>query len=257
MDGKFMKRFKGLVVCVLLSVTVWGQESKPYTFLLTGASFASPNNRWFEMGCENLGVNGINRAVSGESIFHTANRMEEGVLYSFEEFEKIDALVIMHVHEKDVYNQDHLKDNYKDYALPMDGNDYAACFDYVIKRYISECYLLKDNPRSKYYGSKYGKPAVIILCTHWNDSRVIYNSTVRKLGEKWGIPVVEFDKYIGFSVNQKHPVKGEPYSLIYTDDRQMMHDRPQGWHPHQGEHSFLQRRMASVFADMMRRLFLL
>jgi len=251
-----MKRLKGLVLLLLLSVTIWGQESKPYTFLLTGASFAAPNNRWFEMGCENLGAKAINRAVSSESIAHTANRMEEGVLYSFEELEDIDALVIMHVHERDVYIQDNLKDNYKDYKMPMDGSDYAVCFDYVIKRYISECYNLKDNPRSKYYGSKYGKPAVIVMCTHWNDSRVIFNSSVRKLGEKWGIPIIEFDKYIGFSSKQKHPVTDSTYSLIYTDDNQMMHGQLEGWHPHHGEHSYLQQRMAAVFADTMRKLFL-
>ncbi len=47
-----------------------------------------------------------------------------------------------------------------------------------------------------------GKPASIVLCTHWHDSRPIFNTSVRKLAEKWGFPVVEFDRYIGFSKNQ-------------------------------------------------------
>ncbi len=251
-----MKKMFFLVMSVFFSLAVCGQNTEPYTLLLTGASFAEPNNRWFEMGCKSLGVRAINRAVSGESIADTANKMAEGTLYSFEEFDEMDALVIMHVHEKDVFNEDRLKENYKDYRLPFDTSDYASCYDYVIKRYISDCYNLKDDKRSKYYGTKFGKPAVIVLCTHWNDSRKIFNSSVRKLAEKWGLPVVEFDKYIGFSSNHKHPVTGDSYSLIFTGDKQIVHDRAQGWHPQHGENSFLQRRMAAIFADTMRKLLL-
>ena len=104
---------------------------------MTGASFAEPNNKWFELGCKSLGVNAINKAVGGESIADTANKMAAGTLYSSDEFEKMDVLVIMHVHEKDVFNEDRLKENYEDYTLPFDNTDYASCFDYVIKRYIS------------------------------------------------------------------------------------------------------------------------
>ena len=35
-----------------------------YTFVLTGASFASPSNTWFETGCERIGATPINRAVN-------------------------------------------------------------------------------------------------------------------------------------------------------------------------------------------------
>lgn len=237
----------------LLSIVICAQE---YTLFLTGASFAAPGNGWFELGCKSLGVKAINRAVSGESIADTANKMAEGTLYSREEFEEMDAFVIMHVHEKDVYNEDRLKNDYKDYSLPFDNSDYASCFDYVIKRYISDCYNLKDDVNSKYYGSKFGKPAVIILCTHWNDSRKIYNSSARKLTEKWGLPIVEFDKNIGFSSNHKHRITGNSFSLIFTDDKQIVHDREQGWHPLHGEDSYLQRRMAAIFAETVRKIFL-
>ena len=208
-----MKKLIFLFFFSLLSIVICAQE---YTLFLTGASFAAPGNGWFELGCKSLGVKAINRAVSGESIADTANKMAEGTLYSREEFEEMDAFVIMHVHEKDVYNEDRLKNDYKDYSLPFDNSDYASCFDYVIKRYISDCYNLKDDVNSKYYGSKFGKPAVIILCTHWNDSRKIYNSSARKLTEKWGLPIVEFDKNIGFSSNHKHPITGNSFSLIFT-----------------------------------------
>ena len=52
----------------------------------------------------------------------------------------------MQVHEKDVYNEANLKENYKDYKTPFDASDYAVCYDYVIKRYISDCYNQKFNP---------------------------------------------------------------------------------------------------------------
>lgn len=162
----------------------------------------------------------------------------------------------MQVHEKDVYNEANLKENYKDYKTPFDASDYAVCYDYVIKRYISDCYNQKFNPKSRYYNTPYGKPASIVLCTHWHDSRPIFNTSVRKLAEKWGFPVVEFDRYIGFSKNQKHPVTGKQYSLIYTGDSQKTHGEVFGWHPPHGEHSFIQQRMAALFADTLRKILL-
>ena len=187
---------------------------------------------------------------------NTANKMLDGTLYTPEEFDNIDVFVLMQVHEKDVYNEANLKENYKDYKTPFDASDYAVCYDYVIKRYISDCYNQKFNPKSRYYNTPYGKPASIVLCTHWHDSRPIFNTSVRKLAEKWGFPVVEFDRYIGFSKNQKHPVTGKQYSLIYTGDSQETHGEIFGWHPPHGEHSFIQQRMAAIFADTLRKILL-
>ena len=131
-----MKKISTLLLLLVL-VCFYGnaQNEDRYTILLSGASFAEPNNKWFEMGCRALEAVPVNRA-------NTANRMVEGTLYSSEELDEIDVFVIMQVHDKDVFHSDHLKENYKDYALPFDASDYAACYDYVIKRYISECYNL-------------------------------------------------------------------------------------------------------------------
>jgi len=227
-----------------------------YTILLTGASFASPNNKWFEMGCRVLDAIPLNRAVGGESIAHTANKMAEGTFYTASEFDSIDVFVIMHVHERDVFSEKNLKENYLDYQLPLDASDYAVCYDYVIRKYIADCYNQKDNPQSRYYGSHYGKPASIVLCTHWNDSRPVFNSSVRLLANKWGLPVVEFDRYIGFSKNQTHPVTGKQISLIFTGDSIETHGEVYGWHPFSGEESYIQRRMAAIFSDEMRRILL-
>ncbi|WP_285827042.1 DUF5040 domain-containing protein, partial [Bacteroides acidifaciens] len=126
--------FTGIVAAQNLSKTT------EYNILLTGASFASPQNGWFEIGCRKLNAEAINRSIGGEAIANTANRMVNGTLYSKEELEEIDALVIMQVHNKDVYEELQLKDKYTDYEVPFDRSNYTAAYDYVIKRYLTECY---------------------------------------------------------------------------------------------------------------------
>lgn len=243
-----------LFLSILLNGKVIAQENTTYNILLTGASFASSHNGWFEIGCRHLNAYPINRAIGGESIVNTANRMIEGTLYSFEELDKLDALVIMQVHNRDVFDESQLLLNYKDYTTPFDRANYAKAFDYVIKRYISECYALKDNPKSKYYETKAGKPAVIVLCTDWHDARTTYNTSIRKLAEKWGLPLVQFDKYIGFSKNNPHPVTGEQQSLLYAQDSQTIEGTKYGWHPDRGEDQYIQQRMAAIFIDLMRKI---
>ncbi|MEA5080548.1 MAG: DUF5040 domain-containing protein [Dysgonamonadaceae bacterium] len=253
-----MKRVLPLIVlCFAFIASISAQEKSKdgYTFLLTGASFASPNNGWFEVGCQILGATPINRAIGGEAIANTANRMIDGSLYSKEEFENIDALVIMQVHDKDVFEDSQLKDKYTDYQTPFNRDNYAAAYDYVIKRWLTECYNLKFDQNSRYYNTKYGKPAVIILCTDWHDGRVTFNTSIRKLGEKWGFPIVEFDKYIGFSKNVVHPVTGEQISRLYTGDKQDINGTTFGWHPENGTDKYLQRRMGAIFADTMRKIY--
>ena len=231
------------------------QVKAKYNILLTGASFASPENGWFELACQELCANSINRAIGGEAIANTANRMSDGTLYTKEEFENMDALVIMQVHDRDVYENPEIKENFQDYNLPFDRNNYAAAFDYVIKRYISDCYELRNDPTSKYYKTRSGKPAVIVLCTNWHDGRPVYNNSVRKLAEKWGLPLVKFDEYIGFSRNRLHPVTKKQTSLIYASDEQVMaQEEVFGWHPVRGENSYIQQRMAAIFAQEMKNI---
>ena len=147
-----------------IAIAQSSSKSTEYKILLTGASFASPQNGWFEIGCRKLNAQAINRAIGGEAIANTANRMADGTLYSKEELEEIDALVIMQVHNKDVYEELQLKDKYTNYEVPFDRSNYAAAYDYVIKRYITECYELRNDTTSKYYNTPYGKPAIIASC---------------------------------------------------------------------------------------------
>lgn len=107
---------KKLLTLLLALPLLWGhaaaQENAKYTILLTGASFASPQNGWFEIGCRQLDARAINRAIGGESIADTANRMAEGTLWNAGELDEMDALVIMQVHNRDVSATGGLKEKY-------------------------------------------------------------------------------------------------------------------------------------------------
>ena len=111
---------KKLLTLLLALPLLWGhaaaQENAKYTILLTGASFASPQNGWFEIGCRQLDARALNRAIGGESIADTANRMAEGTLWNAGELDEMDALVIMQVHNRDVSATGGLKEKYTDYT---------------------------------------------------------------------------------------------------------------------------------------------
>lgn len=222
-------------------------DNKPLTMILTGASFAVPENGWFEIACEDMGAKGINKAVSGQAIMNTANDMHNGKFYTFEQLENADVLVIDHVHNQNVANPEWLKDDYNDYTMPI--YNYSIGYDYVIKRYKDDCYKLKDNPESKYYGTENGKPARIVLCTHWHDSRTTFNPAIRKLAEKWDLPLVKFDEQIGFSKDQL--VDGKQPSLLYAQDTETIGGVVYGWHPKRGKGEYIQRKMAQIFVAEM------
>ncbi|MDR1368863.1 MAG: DUF5040 domain-containing protein [Dysgonamonadaceae bacterium] len=252
-----MKNMFFLCICLAFCLNINAtnnQDSISYRIFMTGASFASRENTWFEMACRQLNAQPVNRAVGGEAIANSANRMIEGTLYSPEELENMDAFVIMQVHNRDVFDEATLKSNYKDYPTPFNRDNYAIAYDYVIKRYITECYELRNNPQSKYYGTLTGKPVVVVLCTDWHDVRETYNSSIRKLAAKWGFPLVEFDKYIGFSDFTPNPVTGQPVSLIYSTDTQIINDVKYGFHPIRGEQSYIQQRMAAIFVELMKKI---
>lgn len=252
-----MKKIVLIFVLLLAVLNSHSQisENKKYKILLTGASFANDRNGWFELGCETLDATPLNRAVPGHAIADAANMMNEGKLYSKEELENLDALVIMHVHNKNVADTVGLKKNYTEYKTPFDRSNYAAAYDYVIKRYISECYNLKFDKNSKYFGTESGKPVVIILSTHWHDGRTVFNPAIRQLSEKWGFPVIEFDKYIGFSKKQLHPVSGKQFSILYTNNNtEVIDGTVYGWHPLEGKDKYIQQRMAAIFVDLMKKV---
>ncbi len=245
-----MKKTAIILACALsaLSMSATDADGKP-VLLLTGASFAVPENGWFEIGCEDMGVTPMNKAVSGEAIYHTARRMNSGTFYTIAELDQIDVFVIGHVHNQNVANEQWIKENWEDYQNIATTTDYAVTYDYVIKRYIADCKALKDNPDSRYYGSEEGKPVKIILCTHWHDSRTTYNPAIRKLAERWGFPLVEFDTNIGFSKDDV--AAGEPQpSIAMAHDTEKINGVTYGWHPLRGSNSHIQQRMAQIFESV-------
>lgn len=246
---------KKACLLALMVITISACSQNKYKLLLTGASFASDENGWFEVGCRQLNATSVNRAVGAEAIADAANKMAKGELYTKAELEEIDAFVIMHVHDKDVVEDSEIKENIEDYKIPFDRSNYAAAYDYVIKKYLTDCYNLKFDKNSKYYNTITGKPAIIVLSTHWHDSRPLYNRTVRELAEKWGFPVIEFDRYIGFSKKALHPVTKQQTSIIFTDNNtEDIDGEVFGWHQFRGESQYIQRKMAAVFVEEMKKV---
>lgn len=245
-----MKKFAIILASALTALSMYATDAdgKP-VMLLTGASFAVPENGWFEIGCEDMGVTPINKAVSGEAIYHTARRMDNGTFYTTAELDEIDVFVIGHVHNQNVANEQWIKENWEDYQNIATTTDYAVTYDYVIKRYIADCKALKDNPDSRFYGTEDGKPVKIILCTHWHDSRTTYNPAIRKLAERWGFPLVEFDTNIGFSKDDVAAGETQP-SIAMAHDTETIGGVKYGWHPLRGSNSHIQRRMAQIFESV-------
>ena len=231
-----------------ISMTATNDSGQP-VMMLTGASFAVPENGWFEIACGNMDAEAINKAVSGEAIYHTARRMHAGTFYTATELERTDVLVIGHVHNQNVANEQWIKESWEDYTNIASTTDYSVAYDYVIKRYIADCKALESNPGSKYFGTPGGKPARIILCTHWHDARTTFNPAIRKLASRWGFPLVEFDKNIGFS--KEDAASGEPQpSLAMAHDSETIGGVKYGWHPLRGSATHIQQRMAQIFLDV-------
>ena len=83
----------------------------------------------------------------------------------------------------------------------------------------------------------------------------MYNRTVRELAEKWGFPVIEFDRYIGFSKKAHHPVTKQQTSIIFTDNNtEDIDGEVFGWHQFRGESQYIQRKMAAVFVEEMKKV---
>ena len=242
--------FAGIVS--LLALTGQAQTYNHH-FMLAGASFAVPENGWFELVCEAFNAEPLNKAVSGDAIKHTASDMYRDRFYTTEELDRVDAFIIMHVHNQDVASTNGIKENYEDYSYD-EVQQYNTAYDYVIKRYKADCYNLKFNPESKYYQTENGKPATIILCTHWHDSRVTYNQSIRTLAERWQLPLVEWDENIGFTRKEVDPDGRQP-SIKYAADTEKIYDITFGWHPLRGKEQYIQQKMAAICMEKLTELF--
>ena len=144
---------------------------------------------------------------------------------------------------------------------------YAAGYDYLLKKYALDCYNLRLNPDSKYYGTKSGKPVVIVCTTQWHDGYVRFNDSVKIMAKRHGAIVCNVADNVGFSFLQTDPTNDDSirwgalhcnnaaigsgndtetipiHGVMYTD---------MGWHPTRQWDSYIQMKRAQILAETMR-----
>lgn len=144
---------------------------------------------------------------------------------------------------------------------------YAAGYDYLLKKYALDCYNLRLNPDSKYYGTKSGKPVVIVCTTQWHDGYVRFNEGVKKMAKRHGAIVCNVADNVGFSYLQTDPTNDDSirwgalhcnnaaigsgndtetipiHGVMYTG---------MGWHPTRQWDSYIQMKRAQILAETMR-----
>ena len=248
-------KLQKIILSGLLSLAALATQAQNYDhhILLAGASFAVPENGWFELVCDAFNAEPLNKAVGGDAIKHTASDMFLDRFYTTEELDRIDVFIIMHVHNQDVASTNGIKENYEEYTYD-EIQQYNTAYDYVIKRYKADCYNLKFNPESRYYQTENGKPATIILCTHWHDSRITYNQSIRTLAERWQLPLIEWDENIGFT-RKVVDADGRQPSIKYAADTEKIYDITFGWHPMRGKEQYIQQKIASIAMEKLTELF--
>ena len=94
---------------------------------IVGASFAYPENCWFELACEKLGLKPMNKAISGTDIIDTAQSMKDNTLFTREELDSFATFVIMHTHNYDICSEVGVH------------APFTEAYDYVIRGYIAMC----------------------------------------------------------------------------------------------------------------------
>ncbi|MDM1380718.1 DUF5040 domain-containing protein [Myroides marinus] len=224
--------------------------------LLIGASFADSGNCWYKNAYSRLKSYNVNLANGGTRISTYATRIYKGELYTTENLDRFNHLVIYLSHNYDVYGDIGVKTSYKDYE-PINGSQYNSTqnWDYFLKKYSADCEAQKDNPNSKYYGTKKGKPVSIVVFTNWHDGRVIFNESIRKLRDKWGFTLIELDSNIGFSKNKKNPKTNKQISLEYAVDSEVIDGELFGSHPIRvGKELYVQDKTEEMFYNTISKL---
>lgn len=217
------------------ATNIGGFYLKNNKIVLSGASISEPRNGYFEYAMQELGISCLNTSVASTNIYKLAN-----LLYSSpDDFTDFDVLIMSHIHNYDVFTLPSGKNEftatdyendatigpyiktssyYTGYLQAAGGYTadelYAMGFDYVLKKWATLCYALRNTAG---YDSVFGKPFQVILYTYWHDARTIYNASVRQLAKKWGISLIKDDENIGFSKKQVNPATGGQWSVLYGD----------------------------------------
>lgn len=144
---------------------------------------------------------------------------------------------------------------------------YAAGYDYLLKKYALDCYNLRLNPDSKYYGTKSGKPVVIVCTTQWHDGYVRFNEGVKKMAKRHGAIVCNVADNVGFSYLQTDPTNDNSIrwgalhcnnaAIGFGNDTETIPIHGvmytgMGWHPTRQWDCYIQMKRAQILAETMR-----
>ena len=144
---------------------------------------------------------------------------------------------------------------------------YAAGYDYLLKKYALDCYNLRLNPDSKYYGTKSGKPVIIVCTTQWHDGYVRFNDSVKIMAKRHGAIVCDVANNVGFSYLQTDPTNDDSirWGALYCNNAAIGSSNDtetipihgvmytgMGWHPTRQWDCYIQMKRAQILAETMR-----
>lgn len=144
---------------------------------------------------------------------------------------------------------------------------YAAGYDYLLKKYALDCYNLRLNPDSKYYGTKSGKPVIIVCTTQWHDGYVRFNDSVKIMAKRHGAIVCDVANNVGFSYLQTDPTNDDSirWGALHCNNAAIGSSNDtetipihgvmytgMGWHPTRQWDCYIQMKRAQILAETMR-----
>ena len=153
--------------------------------------------------------------------------------------------------------------------IPSDLYDerYSAGYDYLLKKYAKDCYDLRLNPNSKWYGTKSGKPVIIVCTTQWHDGYVRFNESIDRLCKKHGAILCDVAGNIGFSYRQTDPENPDSirWSALYCNNTAIgsgndtetipingVNYTNMGWHPTRDWGCYIQMKRANILTETLK-----
>lgn len=150
---------------------------------------------------------------------------------------------------------------------PIFDERYSAGYDYLLKKYAEDCYNLRLNPDSKWYGTKSGKPCIIVCTTQWHDGYVRFNESVKKMAKKHGAIVSDIANNIGFSYLQTNPNDENSirWSALHCNNANFGGSNDteniyidgvlysnMGWHPTRDFDCYIQQKRGNILAETLK-----
>ena len=144
---------------------------------------------------------------------------------------------------------------------------YAAGYDYLLKKYALDCYNLRLNPDSKWYGTKSGKPVIIVCTTQWHDGYVRFNEGIKNVARRHGAILCDVANNVGFSYMQTNPQDDDSicWNALHCNNTSIgsgndtenipihgiMYNN-MGWHPTRDWSCYVQMKRAQILAESLK-----